>query len=119
LAEDNINVTVGDTAYLQAIITPANADNQDITWRVSPTGRFVKLNQKDTLTATLTSSKEGTYTVTATLGDFTAECTVTFSPATDVEDLTISEEGTYKFIRDGQVQILHEGKSYGIKGEKL
>lgn len=119
LAEDNINVTVGDTAYLQAIITPANADNQDITWRVSPTGRFVKLNQKDTLTATLTSSKEGTYTVTATLGDFTAECTVTFSPATDVEDLTISEEGTYKFIRNGQVQILHEGKSYGIKGEKL
>ena len=119
LAEDNINVTVGDTAYLQAIITPANADNQDITWRVSPTGRFVKLNKTDTLTATLTSSKEGTYTVTATLGDFTAECTVTFSPATDVEDLTISEEGTYKFIRDGQVQILHEGKSYGIKGEKL
>ncbi len=118
LSESNITIEVGDTAHLTAIITPANAADQDVTWRYSPTGRTSKLSQNG-LNATFTSTKEGTYTVTATLGDFQAECTITVSKTTGVEDIQTSEEDTYKVIRDGQLQIQHYGETYTVKGEKL
>ncbi|MEE0921508.1 MAG: glycerophosphodiester phosphodiesterase family protein [Paludibacteraceae bacterium] len=119
LSESNITLNVGDTAHITAIITPANADDQNITWRRTPSDRVSKL-KTDGLTATLTSSKAGTYTVTATLGEFQAECTVTFTEeTTDVEDITTTDEGTHKIIHNGQVQIVHEGKHYSITGEKL
>ena len=118
LSESNITIEVGDTAHLTAIITPANAADQDVTWRYSPTGRTSKLSQNG-LNATFTSTKEGTYTVTATLGDFQAECTITVSKTTGVEDIQTSEEDTYKVIRDGQLQIQHHGETYTVKGEKL
>ena len=118
LSESNITIEVGDTAHLTAIITPANAADQDVRWRYSPTGRTSKLSQNG-LNATFTSTKEGTYTVTATLGDFQAECTITVSKTTGVEDIQTSEEDTYKVIRDGQLQIQHHGETYTVKGEKL
>ena len=118
LSESNITVNVGDTAHITAIITPANADDQNITWRRTPSDRVSKL-KTDGLTATLTSSKTGTYTVTAILGDFTAECQVTFAESTAVQDITTSEEGTHKIIRNGQVEIVHEGEHYSVTGTKL
>ena len=118
LSESNITVNVGDTAHITAIITPANADDQNITWRRTPSDRVSKL-KTDGLTATLTSSKAGTYTVTAILGDFTAECQVTFAESTAVQDITTSEEGTHKIIRHGQVEIVHEGEHYSVTGTKL
>ena len=57
--------------------------------------------------------------MTATLGNFTAECVVTFSPSTDLQDVTATEEGTHKILQNGQVKIVHEGEQYSIKGEKL
>ena len=119
LSESNITLNVGDTAHITAIITPANADDQDVTWRYAKTNRTTKL-QTNGLNATLTSKTAGTYTVTATLGEFQAECTVTFTEeTTDVEDITTTDEGTHKIIHNGQVQIVHEGKHYSITGEKL
>ena len=113
-----ITINTGDTAYLQAVITPANADDQDVTWRMTPTARTAKFKSNG-LTATLTSSKEGTFTVTATLGDFTAEAIVTFTQASGVEDIETSVEDTRKVIHDGQVRIIHQGTTYGVTGEKL
>ena len=118
LNETNITVNVGDTAHITAIITPADAYDQNVTWRVAPTGRFVKLNKKG-LHATLTCTKEGTYTVTATLGEFKAECMVTFTQPTNVENVADMNQGTHKIIRNGQVQIINDGEYYSIKGEKL
>ena len=113
-----ITINTGDTAYLQAVITPANADDQDVTWRMTPTARTAKFKSNG-LTATLTSSKEGTFTVTATLGDFTAEAIVTFTQASGVEDIETSVEDTRKVIHDGQLRIIHQGTTYGVTGEKL
>ena len=118
LSESNITLNVGDTAHITAIITPANADDQDVTWRRTPSDRVSKL-KTDGLTATLTSTKAGTYTVTAILGDFTAECQVTFAESTAVQDITTSEEDTHKIIRHGQVEIVHEGEHYSVTGTKL
>ena len=117
LSETNITVNVGDTAHLQAIITPANADNQDVTWRVTPTNRVVKLNRNG-INATLTCSKEGTYTVTATLGDFSAECIVTFSASTGVEDIVNHSKEAEKIIRDGQLLIRYNNTIYNVIGQK-
>ena len=113
-----ITINTGDTAHLQAVITPANADDQDVTWRMTPTTRTAKFKSNG-LTATLTSSKEGTFTVTATLGDFTAEAIVTFTQASGVEDIETSVEDTRKVIHDGQLRIIHQGTTYGVTGEKL
>ena len=44
---------------------------------------------------------------------------VTFSPSTDLQDVTATEEGTHKILQNGQVKIVHEGEQYSIKGEKL
>ena len=118
LNETSLYLTVGDTAHLQAIITPANADNQDVTWRVKPTGRTVKL-KSDGLTATLTCTKEGTYTVTATLGDFIAECEVTFSAtATSLDNSSTENFNHSKIIRNGRLIIQHNGENYTVLGEK-
>ena len=118
LNESAITLALGDTAHLQAIITPANATDQNVTWRVSPTNRVTKLS-KNGLHATLTSTKEGTYTVTATLDDKTAECVVIFSPSTDVKDATITAEGIHKVIRNRQLQIHRDEQVFNILGTAL
>ena len=53
LNESQITIETGDTAHLTAVITPANADNQDVTWRYSPTGRTSRLSS-DGINATFT-----------------------------------------------------------------
>ena len=118
LNESAITLALGDTAHLQAIITPANATDQNVTWRVSPTNRVTKLS-KNGLHATLTSTKEGTYTVTATLDDKTAECVVIFSPSTDVKNATITAEGIHKVIRNRQLQIHRDEQVFNILGTAL
>ena len=103
---------------MHAVITPANANDQDVTWRVSPTLRTAKL-RTDGLKATLISSQPGTFTVTAILGDFTAECKVIFGSISGVEDITATQEGTHKRLQDGQLRIIHNGTTYGALGEKI
>lgn len=118
LSETNITIETGDTAYVKAIITPADAADQDVVWRVSPTNRSTKLIASG-LEARLTSTKEETYTITATLGDFKAECVVTVTAPSGVQDVITNTEDTRKLIRDGQLQIQHKGETYSVKGEKL
>ena len=113
---DTLNV--GDTAHLQAIITPADATDQDVTWRMTPTARTAKLN-KDGLNATLTSTKANTFTVTATLGDFQASCGVTFvEEETALEDIEATEQTT-KYIQNGQLVIYHQGQKVNSVGQVI
>lgn len=119
LDKNEITIEVGDTANLQAIITPTNADDQDVTWRYSPTNRSSKLNSTD-LTATFTSTKEGAYTITATLGDFTAECVVTVEvPTTGVKSPSITNGEPQKILRNGHIVIQNGDKTYSAQGQEL
>ena len=119
LNENEITIEVGDTAHIQAIITPANADDQKVTWRVSPTGRTSKLNHHG-LNATFTSTKEGTFTITATLGDFSAECIVTVeAPQTGLESPSSINSEPSKTLRNGRIMIQHGNKTYSAQGQEL
>ena len=118
LDQTNVTVEVGDTVHLQAIITPANADDQDVTWHYAKTNRNTKLKSNG-LTATFTSTKADTYTVTATLGEFQAECTIVVTPPTGVVAPSIESATPYKVIRNGRLEIQHEGKAYTPLGQNL
>lgn len=113
-----IEMPVGDTVNLQAIITPTNATDQDVTWRYTPTSRVSRLNH-DGLNASFTTTKVGSYTITATLGDFSATCAVTvIEPSTGVSDITSPSQGAIKFIHDGQLHIRHYGQVYNVLGKQ-
>jgi uncharacterized protein YjdB len=104
---------------LQATITPANADDQNVTWRFTPSSRITKLKANG-LTATLTSSKAGTYTVTATLGNFQASCEVNFvDELTGVEDIYSGAEKYNKRIQDGQLIIINNGQKINALGQPI
>lgn len=112
-------VLVGDTAYLQAIITPANADDQDVTWRMTPTSRTAKL-KSDGIYATLTSSKADEFTVMATLGDFSAECVITFIENTaGVPSIETPAQDIEKLIQNGQLIIRRNGQTFNVLGQEL
>ena len=114
-----ITINTGDTAHLQAIITPADATDQDVTWRYSSANRSSKLSDKG-LTATFTSTKVETYTITATLGDFKAECVVNVvDPTTGVEDVEATIDETSKSIQDGRLIIKHGQQLYNVLGQQI
>ena len=119
LSENNVTMKKGETVQLQAIITPANADDQDVTWRYTPANRSSKLSS-DGLTATFTSNKVDTYTITATLGDFKAECVVNVvDSTTGVEDIEATIDETSKSIQDGRILIKHGKHAYNVLGQQI
>ena len=61
-ASDTIN-TIGGTLQLEVEVTPANADNKDVTWAAAPSDVATVVN------GLVTSLKEGTVTITATAAD--------------------------------------------------
>ena len=119
LSATEMEMTVGDTVSLQAIITPADATDQDVTWRVSPTGRVVKL-KPDGLNATFSTSKADVYTITAFLGDFSASCVITaVEPVTGVDDVVAPTDETQKSIHNGQLVIYHNGQKINALGQTI
>ncbi len=118
LSTTEMEINVGDTVSLQAIITPADATDQDVTWRVSPTGRVVKL-KSDGLNATFSTSKADVYTITAFLGDFSASCVITaVEPVTGVDDVVAPTDETQKSIHNGQLIIRRNGHVYNVLGQQ-
>ena len=119
LSESNITINKGETANIQAIITPSDAADQDVTWRYSPTNRSSKLSNNG-LTATFTSTKVQTYTITATLGDFKAECVVNVvDDTTGVEDVEATTDEPTKSIQDGRLLIKHGQQVYNVLGQQI
>jgi hypothetical protein len=119
LSESNITIHKGETANIQAIITPSDAADQDVTWRYSPTNRSSKLSNNG-LTATFTSTKVQTYTITATLGDFKAECVVNVvDDTTGVEDVEATTDEPTKSIQDGRLLIKHGQQVYNVLGQQI
>ena len=114
-----VTIAVGDTATIRALLTPANADIQSITWRYATTNRNSKLTTDGTV-AKFTSKKEGTYTVTVTIDDFKAECTVNVvKEITGLQELSTDTQSTNKYIQNGQLIILNNGQKINALGQSI
>ena len=121
LALDPAEITIkpGETATITAVLTPANAEVLSTSWRYAKTNRNSKLSYDGT-TAKFTSKTVGTYTVTAVVDDFTAECIVNVvdEPETDVNSVEISQQ-IGKYIQDGQLVIRHNGQVVNALGQTI
>jgi hypothetical protein len=119
LDHTEMTIETGDTVHLQAIVTPADATDQDVKWRYSPTKRTAKLIH-DGLNASFTTTTADTYTITAILGDFQAECVVTVKePSTGVSDIASPSQDAVKSIHNGQLVIYHNGQVINALGQTI
>ena len=119
LDHTEMTIETGDTVHLHAIVTPADATDQEVTWRYSPTKRTAKLNH-DGLNASFTTTTADTYTITAILGDFQAECVVTVKePSTGVSDIASPSQDAVKSIHNGQLVIYHNGQKINALGQTI
>ena len=116
LSPTNITIAKGDTTTITAVLTPTNADVDKITWRYAKTNRNSSLRSDGTV-AKFTSKTLGTYTITVTVDEFSADCTVTVSETTDLTEIENTTEQTNKLIHEGQLYIKHNNKTYNILGQ--
>ena len=121
LTTDPTEVTIakGDTATIQAVLNPANADVEKITWRYATTNRDSKLI-KDGTVAKFTSKIADTYTITVVVDDFSAQCKVNvIEDATGVSDIQSSTKDG-KYIKDGQLYIITlDQHTYNVSGQSI
>ena len=115
-----VTIAVGDTATIEAVLTPANAEyTTAVSWRYATTNRQSKLTSNGT-TAKFTSSKVGTYTISVSIEDFTAECKVNVvEEMTGVDNTTTVTLEPRKEILNGQVLIRTENGTYTLMGQEL
>ena len=114
-----ITIAKGDTATIEAVLNPANAEILKTTWRYASTNRNSKLIP-DGMVAKFTSTKLGTYTVTVTIEDFTAECIVNVVEAlTGLQNLNTDTNSHNKYIQNGQLIILNNGQKINALGQPI
>ena len=114
-----VTIAVGDTVTITALLTPANAEVQSITWRYATTNRNSKLTTNGT-TAKFTSKKVGTYTVTVVVDDFTAECVVNVvDEITGVDNTTTVTLEPRKQVVNGQILIRTQDGTFTILGQEM
>ncbi|MCR5230911.1 MAG: Ig-like domain-containing protein, partial [Solobacterium sp.] len=123
LSESELRLEVGETRKLTAVVSPAGADNKNVTWSVS-SGSAVTVDQSGNVTAV----SEGTAVVTVTTedGGFTADCSVTvYDPAADQEaadevstliadlpdDITIDDKDAVEEARAAYEKLTPEQKA--------
>jgi glycerophosphoryl diester phosphodiesterase len=114
-----ITIAKGDTATIKAVLNPANAETLKTTWRYATTNRNSKLSYDGT-TAKFTSKTVGTYTVTVTIDDLTADCIVNVvEDMTGVDNTTTVTLEPRKQIVNGQVLIRTQDGTYTLMGQEL
>jgi plastocyanin len=119
LSPNEITISAGDTATITAVLTPANADIQNTTWRYATTNRNSEL-KTDGTTAKFTSTKEGTYTVTAIIDDFTATCTVNVVKETNTNVYSMESLCQIgKYVQNGQLLIKNGGMVINCLGQTV
>ena len=119
LSPNEITISAGDTATITAVLTPANADIQNTTWRYATTNRNSEL-KTDGTTAKFTSTKEGTYTVTAIIDDFTATCTVNVVKDTNTNVYSLESPFQIgKYVQNGQLLIKNGGMVINCLGQTV
>jgi plastocyanin len=119
LSPNEITISAGDTATITAVLTPANADIQNTTWRYATTNRNSEL-KTDGTTAKFTSTKEGTYTVTAIIDDFTATCTINVVKDTNTNVYSLESPCQIgKYVQNGQLLIKNGGMVINCLGQTV
>ena len=121
LTTDPTEVTIakGDTATIQAVLNPANAEILNTSWRYVTTNRNSKLSYNGT-TAKFTSKSVGTYTITVTIDDYTADCIVNVvEDMTGVDNTTTVTIEPRKQVVNGQVLIRTQDGTYTLMGQEL
>ena len=120
LNESEITIVIGDTAYLEATITPANVNNIEIDWALSPILRTNKIVEIDNTHIGVVIKRADTYVLTATLEHLTAECIlhVTDEP-TDVQEIILTTDKPYIFIQNGHLYIKYQNSNYDITGKRF
>jgi len=114
-----ITIAKGDTTTITAVLTPANAETLKTSWRYATTNRNSKLSYNGT-TAKFTSKQIGTYTITVTIDDLTADCIVNVvEDMTGVDNTTTVTIEPRKEILNGQVLIRTENGTYTLMGQEL
>ena len=115
-----ITIAKGDTATIEAVLNPANAEILKTTWRYATTNRNSKLTTEGTK-AKFTSKILGTYTVTVTIDeDFTAACIVNVVEAlTGLQNLNTDTKSHNKYIQNGQLIILNNGQKINALGQPI
>ena len=114
-----ITIAKGDTATIQAVLTPANAEILKTSWRYATTNRNSKLSHDGT-TAKFTSKTLGTYTITVTIDDLTAECIVNVvNELTGVDNNTTVVVEPSKQIVNNQILIRTQNGIYTLLGQEL
>ena len=99
LNKTEITLEVGGEETLTATVTPEEAAEKSVTWKVSPAGIVTVENGKVTAVA------EGTATVTATVGGKSATCSVTVNAA---ESSAAFVPGTYVYSESAGVRFGNE-----------
>ena len=114
-----ITIAKGDTATIQAVLNPVNAETLKTTWRYATTNRNSKLSYDGT-TAKFTSKQIGTYTITVTIDDLTVDCIVNVVEVmTGVDNTTTVTLEPRKQIVNGQVLIRTQDGTYTLMGQEL
>lgn len=114
-----ITIKTGETATITAVLSPANAEVLSTSWRYATTNRSTKLTHNGT-TAQFTSTKTGTYTVTAIVDDLTAECIVNVvdESGTNIPSVEVSTQDG-KYVHNGQLVIYHNGQKINALGQTI
>lgn len=86
LDKTSLSITKGETAKLNAVVSPSNATNQNVTWR-SSNNLVAAVDQDGNVTATGSGTTE--ITATAEDGKFQATCIVTV--VINASSITLSE----------------------------
>ncbi len=102
LSQSELEMKVGDTVTLIAVVTPENATDNTVRW--SSSDESVASVQSGVVTA----KAFGTATITATAGSFSAECSVKIvaEPAENITvSLTVSNRGMLAKAGDGSAMF--------------
>ncbi len=114
-----LQLFVGNTHRLTAIIAPDNATNKNIVWSSENTDVVMVEN------GLIYALSQGTTLVTAKTedGNYTASCVVIVKDNTDtaLEDSQIrdTENTVHKILEDGVMYILRYGEKYTIDGRRI
>ena len=81
----NKTLKVGETSQLSAIITPHNATARDVTWKSSSDSVSVEAS-----TGKITAVKQGTATITATVGGKNATCEIQVTDTIPVTEIKLN-----------------------------
>ncbi|MCI8384721.1 MAG: hypothetical protein HFJ33_07730 [Clostridia bacterium] len=99
LNQKSLTLTVGNSGNVVATITPANATNKEVQWKVED--ETIATISK---TGIIKALKEGTTTITVTTldGDFKATCKLTVAKKTNSPDDIYSDDGSNTNHTNGQ-----------------